>query len=215
MRLLIGMDRSLSESQFLMPAALNLMPIPLLAMATMSDSDQDLVIEIYYHYRKLMYHVARKYFADKPEELDDAVSAVLERLCRYISKVRAVPRNKMQAYVVFMTENVCRRRLRQIITEREIGVVPYDALLLDAQAEGEDLTETIFDYADAKKVLASYKELSQRDQDIIWMRHVENMEYSEMAKMLNMQEGAIRTAIVRAKAKLRLLVQRGGLRDEE
>ena len=70
-------------------------------------------------------------------------------------------------------------------TEREIGVVPYDALLLDAQAEGEDLTETIFDYADAKKVLASYKELSQRDQDIIWMRHVENMEYSEMAKMLN------------------------------
>lgn len=215
MRLLIGMDRSLSEIQFLMPAALNLMPIPLLAMATMSDSDQDLVIEIYYHYRKLMYHVGRKYFADKPEELDDAVSAVLERLCRYISKVRAVPRNKMQAYVVFMTENVCRRRLRQIITEREIGVVPYDALLLDAQAEGEDLTETIFDYADAKKVLASYKELSQRDQDIIWMRHVENMEYSEMAKMLNMQEGAIRTAIVRAKAKLRLLVQKGGLRDEE
>ena len=60
-----------------------------------------------------------------------------------------------------------------------------------------------------------YKELSQRDQDIIWMRHVENMEYSEMAKMLNMQEGAIRTAIVRAKAKLRLLVQKGGLRDEE
>ena len=100
-------------------------------------------------------------------------------------------------------------------SEREIGVVPFDALLLDAQAEGEDLTETIFDYADAKKVLASYKELSQRDQDIIWMRHVENMEYSEMAKMLNMQEGAIRTAIVRAKAKLRLLVQRGGLRDEE
>ena len=156
-----------------------------------------------------------KYFADKPEELDDAVSAVLERLCRYISKVRAVPRNKMQAYVVFMTENVCRRMLRQIITEREIGVVPYDALLLDAQAEGEDLTETIFDYADAKKVLASYKELSQRDQDIIWMRHVENMEYSEMAKMLNMQEGAIRTALVRAKAKLRLLVQKGGLRDDE
>lgn len=215
MKLLIGMDRSLSEIQFLMPAALNLMPIPLLAMATMSDSDQDLVIEIYYHHRKLMYHVGRKYFADKPEELDDAVSAVLERLCRYISKVRAVPRNKMQAYVVFMTENVCRRRLRQIITEREIGVVPYDALLLDAQAEGEDLTETIFDYADAKKVLASYKELSQRDQDILWMRHVENMEYSEMAKMLNMQEGAIRTAIVRAKAKLRLLVQKGGLRDEE
>ena len=215
MRLLNGMDRSLSEIQFLIPAALNLMPIPLLAMATMSDSDQDLVIEIYYQYRKLMYHVARKYFADKPEELDDAVSAVLERLCRYISKVRAVPRNKMQAYVVLMTENVCRRMLRQIITEREIGVVQYDALLLDAQAEGEDLTETIFDYADAKKVLASYKELSQRDQDIIWMRHVENMEYSEMAKMLNMQEGAIRTALVRAKAKLRLLVQKGGLRDDE
>lgn len=215
MRLLNGMDRSLSEIQFLIPAALNLMPIPLLAMATMSDSDQNLVIEIYYQYRKLMYHVARKYFADKPEELDDAVSAVLERLCRYISKVRAVPRNKMQAYVVLMTENVCRRMLRQIITEREIGVVQYDALLLDAQAEGEDLTETIFDYADAKKVLASYKELSQRDQDIIWMRHVENMEYSEMAKMLNMQEGAIRTALVRAKAKLRLLVQKGGLRDDE
>ena len=88
MKLLIGMDRSLSEIQFLMPAALNLMPIPLLAMATMSDSDQDLVIEIYYHHRKLMYHVGRKYFADKPEELDDAVSAVLERLCRYISKRR-------------------------------------------------------------------------------------------------------------------------------
>ena len=94
-------------------------PVPILMLVMMSDSDREFLQELYYQHRNIMYHVARKHFADKPVELEEAISITLERMCRYVKKLREVPSNKMQAYVVLMVENVCRNQLRQIIKERE------------------------------------------------------------------------------------------------
>ena len=56
--------------------------------------------------------------------------------------------------------------------------------------------------------------MSQRDQDIIWMRHVDLMEYSEMAEVLGMREGAVRTALTRAKARLEKASREGEVDNE-
>lgn len=44
-------------------------PVPVLVLAMMSDSDREFLQELYFQHRKTMYYVARKHFADKPEEL--------------------------------------------------------------------------------------------------------------------------------------------------
>lgn len=191
-------------------------PVPILMLAMMSDSDREFLQELYFQHRNVIYHVARKHFADKPEELEEAVSTVLERMCRYVKKLRAVQSNKMQAYIVLMVENVCRNRLRKIIREREQGTIPFDdSNLRNADNTSVDPYETLFDYADAKTLLASFRGLSQRDQDLIWMRHVERLDYTEIADELHMNVGAVRTALSRAKKRLEEIAQEGGIINDE
>ena len=206
---------------FLFPLGVGIYPayrlavVPLLALAVMSESDQELIRGIYYQYRGLVYHVARKYFSDKPEELKDAVSTAVERMCRYVSKLREVPSNKMKVYVVLIVENVCRTRIRQIMKEREVPMVLYDdAILADTEGNYSNPLETIFEYGDMKEWLASFEQLSSRDRDIIWMRHVDQMEYEEIAAELYIKEGAVRTALARAKKRLRTAIREGVARNE-
>lgn len=191
-------------------------PVPVLVLAMLNDSDREFLQELYFQHRKTMYHVARKHFADKPEELEEAISITLERMCRYVKKLREVPSNKMKAYVVLMIENVCRNRLRQIIREREQGTIPFDdSNLYNTDTVSIDPYETLFDYVDAKTLLASFQGLSQRDQDLIWMRHVERMDYTEIADELHMNAGAVRTALSRAKNRLEEIAREGGITNDE
>lgn len=191
-------------------------PVPVLVLAMLNDSDREFLQELYFQHRKTMYHVARKHFADKPEELEEAISITLERMCRYVKKLREVPSNKMKAYVVLMIENVCRNRLRQIIREREQGTIPFDdSNLYNTDTVSIDPYETLFDYVDGKTLLASFQGLSQRDQDLIWMRHVERMDYTEIADELHMNAGAVRTALSRAKNRLEEIAREGGITNDE
>ncbi len=191
-------------------------PVPILMLVMMSDSDREFLQELYYQHRNIMYHVARKHFADKPVELEEAISITLERMCRYVKKLREVPSNKMQAYVVLMVENVCRNRLRQIIKEREQRTAQFnDSNLYNTNDVSVDPYETLFDYADTKTLLASFQGLSKREQDLIWMRHVDRMDYVEIADELHMSVGAVRTALSRAKNRLKEIARKGGITIDE
>lgn len=192
----------------------SLLQLPILALVLLNDSDRELIESVYFQHRQLMFHVARKYFSDKPDELEDVISTALERMCRYVSKIREVPGNKIQAYVVLIVENVCKTRLSQIIKERNLRAVQYDDEVLQNERCSDNLYDLVFDYADTRTLLASFKGLSQRDQDIIWMRHVDQMEYSEIAAALGMREGAVRTALTRAKARLEKVAREGGVDNE-
>ena len=194
----------------------NWFPVPILMLVMMSDSDREFLQELYYQHRNIMYHVARKHFADKPDELEEAISITLERMCRYVKKLREVPSNKMQAYVVLMVENVCRNRLRQIIKEREQRTIQFnDSNLCNINSVSVNPYETLFDYADTKTLLASFQGLSKREQDLIWMRHVERMDYTEIADELHMSVGAVRTALSRAKNRLKEIAREGGITNDE
>lgn len=191
-------------------------PIPLLMLAMLNDSDREFLQELYFQNRNILYHVARKHFADKPEELEEAISITLERMCRYVKKLREVPSNKMQVYMVLMVENVCRNRIRQIIKEREQRTVQFnDSNLYNTNSVSVNPYETLFDYADTKTLLASFQGLSKREQDLIWMRHVERMDYAEIADELHMNIGAVRTALSRAKNRLKEIARKGGITNDE
>lgn len=193
----------------------SLLQLPILALILLNDSDRELIESVYFQHRQLMFHVARKYFSDKPDEIEDVINTALERICRYIPRIREVSSNRIQAYVVLIVENVCKTRLSQIIKERNLRVVQYDdEVLQENEGYSDNPYDLVFDYADARALLASFKGLSQRDQDIIWMRHVDLMEYSEMAEVLGMREGAVRTALTRAKARLEKASREGEVDNE-
>jgi RNA polymerase sigma factor (sigma-70 family) len=63
----------------------------------------------------------------------------------------------------------------------------------------------VFDRIQAADWLDAFEQLSPREKDIFMMRHVDLMEYEDMAATLGMTEGALRTALSRVKKKVERL----------
>ena len=57
----------------------------------------------------------------------------------------------------------------------------------------------------ANDLLMSFDRLSSRDQELIRMRHIDYMEFEEMAHEMGMTVSAVRTALFRAKKRWKKL----------
>lgn len=176
--------------------------LPLAILLVNDDEDQAFLCEVYLQYKALIYKVASDYFKHNQAEIEDAVGESVERLCKYCKKFRAIPFNKMPAYVVKLVENVCRTRLRAIMVEKEHYAFSMDEEQSEQLSSQDSVLETVFSHFYAEELLVMFDQLSERDRELIRMRHVDQMSYAEMATALRMNEGAVRTALSRAKQRL-------------
>ena len=191
--------------------------IPLAILLIENDGERDFLSEMYLQYRALMYKTAIDFFGKGSDEVEDAVSASVERMCKYCHAFQAIECNKRASYLVLLVGNVCRDRLREAARRRTVCDDSFSDEEIEQMTGADDVYETIFDRAYAVELLDSFEALSERERDLILMRHVDMMEYSEMAAALNMQEGAIRTVLSRAKKHLESLAtaSKEGKRDEK
>ena len=185
--------------------------MPLAILMVDSDEDRAFLSDVYITYRKLMFKTARGYFGQKTEDVEDAVSESVERMCRYCRTFSQADCNKRAAYVVRLVENVCRTRYRR---EREQSSIRDDLIGqddLEKMPAGSDVHGLVFERIQDDDWLDSFERLSQREKDIFCMRHVDLMDYEDMAQALGMEEGAVRTALSRVKKKIeKLAAQREG-----
>lgn len=178
----------------------NVMPLAILLIE--NDEDRAFLTSLYIKQRKLMYKTARKYFGADYDEIDDAVSSSIERMCRYCKNLQFIPEPKRAAYIVRIVENVCRTRIRAKVLERNQRAFSLEDDLCGDIASPVCTQETIFERMYAEDLLKSFAGLSYKDRELISMRHIDQMSFDEMAKALNMSEGAVRTALSRAKRRL-------------
>lgn len=176
--------------------------IPFAILRIEDDEDRTFLSEAYVQYKALLYKVAIDYFKPNQADIEDAVSESVERLCKYVHKFRAIPCNKRPSYVVRLVENVCRTRLRAMMLEKDAYAFSMDEEQSEQLPAEDNVLETVFSHFYAEDLLAMFDNLSKRDQELIRMRHVDQMSYTEIAKALHMNEGAVRTALSRAKQRL-------------
>ena len=185
----------------------SLLSAPIIFLSLKNDSDRQFVTDIYFQYRRLMYVIAREYFGNNPADIEDVIETALERMCKYIEKIRAVDRNKMKSYVVSLTGNVCREQIMKH-NARDAHMDHWVSQeCIDNIPDPIDPFTSVFDHSDAVSLLNSFNGLNDREKDLIRLRHIDQREFSEMAEMLNMSEGAVRTALARAKKHLRKLAE--------
>jgi len=191
--------------------------IPLTILLIEDDAQRAFLTEMYFQYRALMYKTAMDFFEKGSHEIEDAVSASVERMCRYCHAFQAAECNKRASYVVVLVGNVCRNRLREIKRQRSLCNDGFTTEEMEQLPGEDDVHGTVFDRIYAVDLLNSFDELSARERDLILMRHVDLMDYDEMAALLHMREGAVRTALSRAKKHLEALAgaAKGGTRDRE
>lgn len=176
--------------------------IPLAILLIEDDEDRAFLSDAYIQYKALMYKVASHYFKPNKADIEDAVGESVERLCRYCKNFRAIPCNKRASYIVKLVENVCRTQLRARIMEKDRCAFSVDEEQCEHFPADDNVQETVFSHLCAEALIELFDQLSERDKELIRMRHVDQMSYAEIANTLNMKEGAVRTALSRAKQRL-------------
>ena len=179
--------------------------LPLSILLIENDEERQFLTDVYLQYKPLMYKVAYQFFNDSHSEVDDAVGSAVERLCKKSSTLIEVNCNKRASYIVTTVRNVCLTRLRELKRQRlhfDFGPSGED---LEEIAGTEDVQDIVFNHILSSDLLSAFPELSERDCELIRLRHIDQLEYAEIASLSGISEGAARTAISRAKSKLEQL----------
>ena len=190
--------------------------LPLSILVIENDEDRQFLTEMYLQYRPLMYKIASQFFRDNYAEMEDAVGGAVERLCKKCETLKQVECNKRASYIVSTVRNVCLSRLREIGRQRRNRDYAPDADVVDSIPSPEDVQGIVFDRVFASDLLDSFSELSEKDKDLIRLRHIDLLGYDIIAQQVGITEIAARTAVSRAKSKLeRLAMNKKRVENDE
>ena len=162
-------------------------------MTVIDDDDDREEFEILYHkYNRIMYKVAMDILHNH-ELAEDALSTAFLNISKSFSDISSFPSAKIKNYCVIVIRNAATdilRKEKRFITDHE---AEYTEI-----ADVENI-ETISDYNLLKKAIAS---LSEKEQEILYLRCVMNMSFREIGNILNIKEGTARQRMSEARNSL-------------
>ncbi|MBC7438639.1 MAG: RNA polymerase sigma factor [Flavobacterium sp.] len=129
------------------------------------------------------------------EEAEDATQEVILKL--WHKKDNLSQYNSVEAFAMTMTKNYC---LDQLKSKRAQNLKIVHNNFTDTEASLQQKLEDQDSLNWVEKIIA---QLPQQQQLIIQMRDIEQYEFEEMAKILEMNETAIRVALSRARKTIR------------
>lgn len=134
------------------------------------------------------------------EEAEDATQEVLVKLWNKNDKLDAY--TSLEAFAITTTKNYC---LDQLKSKRASNLQLVHSNYEDKQV---GLLQKIEDTDSLSWVEKIINELPEQQKLIVQMRDVEQYKFEEIAKMLNMNETAIRVALSRARKTIRETMQK-------
>jgi len=145
-------------------------------------------------FKDKVYRLAKRLLIST-DEAEDATQELYFKLWKNKSKIATY--DNVEAYAMMMTKNYC---LDQLKSKRASNLklvhsnYKDENISLQKEIEVSDSTDII------KKMI---DELPEKQRIIIQLRDIENYEYHEIGKVLNMEPTAIRVALSRARKTLR------------
>lgn len=129
------------------------------------------------------------------EEAEDATQEVLVRLWNNRGKLKSY--NSVEALAVTITKNYCLDQLKsKRATEMRIVHSNYTDRDAGLQQQAEDRDS----WSWVEKIM---DELPEQQKIIVQLRDIEQYEFEEIAKMMDMNETAVRVALSRARKAIR------------
>jgi len=130
------------------------------------------------------------------DEAEDATQELYFKLWKNKSKIENY--DNVEAYAMMMTKNYC---LDQLKSKRASNMTLVHSNYKD---ESSGTLETNIEFKDSANIIKKMmNELPEKQRTIIQLRDVENYEYHEIGKIMNMEPTAIRVALSRARKTLR------------
>jgi RNA polymerase sigma-70 factor (ECF subfamily) len=169
--------------------------------------DQEAFRQIVERYQGAVYNLAYRMLGD-PEEAEDAAQEIFVRLYRQLG--RYDPERKFSTWTLAIATNYCIDQLRR----RRMQLVPLENIIpwaraRDAGPEGEALSRESRD-----EVQRLLKQLPEKYRAPLVLRYWEDLSCAEIAEILGVPEGTIKTQIHRARKQLGKMLEQGGERQD-
>ena len=129
------------------------------------------------------------------EEAEDAIQEVLVKLWNKNESLNGY--KSIEAFAMTMTKNYC---LDQLKSKRASNIIIVQNNYTDREAGLQERLEDKDTWNWVEKIINN---LPEQQKLIVQMRDIEEMEFEEIAKVLEMNEQAIRTALSRARKTIR------------
>ena len=164
------------------------------------SGDRDAFVVLTRIYQKKVFILAYSFFRNK----EDAVDLVQDVFLRIFEKIDSFQEDRnFEAWMIQVAKNICIDRYRRTRGRREMeSDVRVDEIPL-ADHSSPDAGRS----SDLKAVLAqSVDRLAERQKTIFLMRHVNQMGNEEIARVLNISTGTVKSLHFKAIRKLRTLM---------
>jgi RNA polymerase sigma-70 factor (ECF subfamily) len=151
-------------------------------------------LDIVMPFKDKVFRLAKRLLVSK-EEAEDATQEILIKLWRNKQKIQEY--NNVEAFSMTMTKNFCLDRLKSKQAQNlKIVHSNYQDknVSLQKQMELNDSVDWV------SKIM---EELPEQQKIIVQLRDIEQYEFSEISKMLDINETAIRVSLSRARKALR------------
>jgi RNA polymerase sigma-70 factor (ECF subfamily) len=140
-----------------------------------------------------LFRIAKRLLVSR-DEAEDAVQEVFLKLWKGKDKIEQY--RSAEAFAITMTKNYCLDRLksRQASNLKIVHTNYESSHNLEKQLEAADGVERVFEIMDT---------LPDQQKLILHLRDVEQLEFNEIANMLDLNETAVRVTLSRARKKVR------------
>lgn len=169
------------------------------------SNDLNVLGELYRKYMPMQLGLCMKYLKDKGRA-EDAVMAIFEEL---IEKVKRQKIERFDKWLYVLSKNHCLMQLRK--ENKKSLTVIYDSKLMHNQGEAhpdDDWLDEEFDDKTMEKLSLCLKELPENQADCIKKHYFEKKSYKEIAELISVEPGKVRSYIQNGRRNLKNCIER-------
>jgi len=171
-----------------------------------TDEERLKMAEIYEMYEPLMLKYSLSILKDKGLA-EDAVHDAFVALIKNKEKYFSVSCNDLRVPIVIITKNKCFDILKKANLKYNESLEDYGHMIDSESLHAEEQIVIKEEYETLRKYISR---LDDQSRQILEMRYILELSHKEIGMELNLTPSHVNTKIVRAKAKIRKLVDKGG-----
>lgn len=171
-----------------------------------SNEDKKRFTELYHTYKNLMYKVAFG-ILQNPQDAEEALQEAFFSIARNFSKISEINCPQTKGFVVIVVRNFSYNMLKKIKRRHEADI-DIDELEIPIEKPLPD--ETALDKYEVKALESALQQLPQNYYDIIYLTSYMDYSINEAAKFLGISYENAKKRLVRARAKLAVILKENG-----
>lgn len=166
--------------------------------------DEQAFAEIYQRYATMVYNLSLRLSGD-PEEASDLTQEIFLRIFRHLAKFRG--RSSLKTWIYRVALNHCRSRLGRRRPDPQPLTGPEGETVREIPDPRRSPEDRAVAESEARLVAAALARVPRRFREAVTLRDLEGLSYQEIADVLRVRIGTVRSRIARGRERLREVLE--------